>query len=60
MATMYDSLDAIKAELLNCMKCGNCQEVCPIYLEEKQKAISRGKIKLVDATLRVTWIYRRS
>jgi len=53
MATMYDSLDAVKAEILNCMKCGNCQEVCPIYLEEKKEgAVARGKIKLVDAVLK--------
>jgi glycolate oxidase iron-sulfur subunit len=53
MATMYDSLDAIKAELAKCMKCGNCQEVCPIYLEErKEGAVARGKIKLVDAVLK--------
>ena len=42
MATMYDSLDAIKAELAKCMKCGNCQEVCPIYLEERKEGLLPG------------------
>jgi len=51
--TIYDSLDAVKAELANCMKCGNCQEVCPIYIEEKKEAaVARGKIKLVEAVLK--------
>lgn len=51
--SMYDSLDFVKAELLKCMKCGNCQEVCPIYLEEKKEGtVARGKIKLVDAVLK--------
>lgn len=50
--TMYDSLDSVKAELSKCMKCGNCQEVCPIYLEEKKEGtVARGKIKLVEAVL---------
>ncbi|KJS82708.1 MAG: hypothetical protein JM58_14075 [Peptococcaceae bacterium BICA1-8] len=51
--TMYDSLDKAKAEIAKCMKCGNCQEVCPIYLEEKKEgAVARGKIKLVEAVLK--------
>jgi len=51
--TMYDSLDTVKAELAKCMKCGNCQEVCPIYLEERTEGtVARGKIKLVDAVLK--------
>lgn len=50
--TMYDSLDQVKSELANCMKCGNCQEVCPIYLEERiEGTVARGKIKLVEAVL---------
>jgi len=53
MTTMYDSLDSVKAELAKCMKCGNCQEVCPIYLEEKKEGtVARGKIKLVEAVLK--------
>ncbi|MDK2822553.1 MAG: glycolate oxidase iron-sulfur subunit [Clostridia bacterium] len=51
--TMYDSLETVKAELAKCMKCGNCQEVCPIYLEErKEGTVARGKIKLVEAVLK--------
>ncbi|MFZ5943463.1 MAG: (Fe-S)-binding protein [Bacillota bacterium] len=51
--TMYDSLDTVKEELTKCMKCGNCQEVCPIYIEKRTEgAVARGKIKLVDAVLK--------
>lgn len=52
MSTYFDSLDAVKAELAKCMKCGNCQEVCPIYIETQTEAgVARGKLKLVDALL---------
>ncbi|MZP28368.1 4Fe-4S dicluster domain-containing protein [Heliobacterium undosum] len=35
-------------ELINqCMKCGNCQAVCPLYAETMHEgAVARGKIKL--------------
>ncbi|HOP63483.1 MAG TPA: (Fe-S)-binding protein [Spirochaetota bacterium] len=50
--TIYDSIDEVREELQKCMKCGNCMEVCPIYLEERQEgAVARGKIRLVDAVL---------
>jgi glycolate oxidase iron-sulfur subunit len=52
LATVYDSLKEVKAELMKCMKCGNCQEVCPIYLEvRREPTVARGKIKLVEAVL---------
>jgi len=50
--TIYDSIDEVKDELLKCMKCGNCMEVCPVYLEErKEGSVARGKIRLIDAVL---------
>jgi glycolate oxidase iron-sulfur subunit len=34
------------------MKCGNCQEVCPIYKEIRQEVtVARGKISLVEMLL---------
>lgn len=42
----------IEDALANCMKCGNCQEVCPIYKELKvESAVARGKIALMEAVL---------
>lgn len=36
----------------NCMKCGNCMEVCPLYKELKTEAsVARGKIALLEAVL---------
>ena len=38
--------------LANCMKCGNCQAVCPIYKEVRlETAVARGKISLMQAVL---------
>lgn len=38
--------------LANCMKCGNCQAVCPIYKEiHLETAVARGKISLMQAVL---------
>ncbi|ABB13749.1 (Fe-S)-binding protein [Carboxydothermus hydrogenoformans] len=38
----------IKQEFLKCMRCGNCQAVCPIYKETKMEAeVARGKIQLI-------------
>lgn len=45
-------LAEIEDALANCMKCGNCQEVCPIYKELKtESAVARGKIALMEAVL---------
>ena len=47
--SVYNSLDSITEELQKCMKCGNCQAVCPIYKETRQEvAVARGKISLVE------------
>ena len=50
--SVYDSLDSITEELRKCMKCGNCQAVCPIYKESRQEVgAARGKISLIEFLL---------
>ncbi|WP_088189526.1 (Fe-S)-binding protein [Desulfosporosinus sp. FKA] len=50
--SVYDSLDSINEELHKCMKCGNCQAVCPIYKETRQEVgVARGKISLAEFIL---------
>lgn len=50
--SVYTSLDSVKEEMLKCLKCGNCQSVCPIYKELRHEvAVARGKIVLIE-TLR--------
>ena len=50
--SVYSSLHSIKSELLKCLKCGNCQAVCPIYKEIKHEiSVARGKIVLVETLL---------
>jgi glycolate oxidase iron-sulfur subunit len=45
-------LAEIQDAIANCMKCGNCQEVCPIYKELKiESTVARGKIALMEAVL---------
>lgn len=47
--SIYSSLDSVREELNKCMKCGNCQAVCPIYKEtRKEVAVARGKISLIE------------
>lgn len=42
----------IENELIKCMKCGNCQAVCPLYKETKSEGtVARGKIRLAEAVL---------
>lgn len=42
----------IEQETIKCMKCGNCQAVCPLYKELKsEQAVARGKVKLTEAVL---------
>ncbi|GMB00762.1 (Fe-S)-binding protein [Pelosinus sp. IPA-1] len=39
--------------LANCMKCGNCMEVCPVYKEVgKEAAVARGKLSLMEGVLK--------
>ena len=48
----YDLLETIDAEIAKCMKCGNCQAVCPIYKEDMAEwSVARGKIKLAKDLL---------
>lgn len=43
----------IEQETIKCMKCGNCQEVCPLYKETRfEGAVARGKIKLTETVLK--------
>jgi len=38
-------LSDLQDALANCMKCGNCMEVCPVYKEVgKEAAVARGKL----------------
>jgi len=42
----------LRDALANCMKCGNCMEVCPVYKEiGKETAVARGKLALMDGVL---------
>lgn len=48
----YDLLQNINEEIIKCMKCGNCQAVCPIYKETKgESGVARGKIQMAKALL---------
>lgn len=48
----YDLLPEIKRALQKCMKCGNCQAVCPLYQEKRtEAAVARGKLQLIQAVL---------
>ncbi len=48
----YNRLDPLVDEIYNCMKCGNCQEVCPVYHEQQNESTTaRGKIRLIKALL---------
>lgn len=50
--TVFDDEEALKKELIKCMKCGNCMSVCPIYsVEKKESSVARGKIALGQAVL---------
>ena len=43
-------LAQLEDDLANCMKCGNCMEVCPIYKELKTEiGVARGKLALMEA-----------
>jgi glycolate oxidase iron-sulfur subunit len=50
--SIYSKLDSVQEEIHKCMKCGNCQAVCPIYKEtRKEVGVARGKISLVELLL---------
>ncbi|MBE3587531.1 MAG: (Fe-S)-binding protein [Thermoanaerobacteraceae bacterium] len=49
---IFNGLAAVEEEIIKCMKCGNCQAVCPIYKETRREpSVARGKIKLAAALL---------
>ncbi|MBN1900716.1 (Fe-S)-binding protein [Candidatus Sumerlaeota bacterium] len=40
-------------EIVRCMKCGNCQEACPVYIVTgKESRVARGRIRLIKAVIR--------
>jgi glycolate oxidase iron-sulfur subunit len=46
LAQMFKELDD---QLVNCMRCGMCQAVCPIFAETGREAdVTRGKLALLD------------
>lgn len=53
MSAPFETMDFAREEVMKCMSCGNCQEVCPIYAETRREgSVARGKMKLVDALLK--------
>lgn len=58
MTIYYETLQNIDEEAVKCMKCGNCQEVCPIFKETlDETGVARGKIQLARALLDGTLDY---
>lgn len=50
---LFGGLPGLEEELIRCMKCGNCQAVCPLYRETlAEVSVARGKIRLAQAVLR--------
>lgn len=50
---IYDNMQAMEEEIIKCMKCGNCQAVCPVYKEvSTESGVARGKIQLAAKILR--------
>lgn len=50
--SIYTSLEAVREYVIKCMKCGNCQAVCPIFKETlREVGVARGKISLVETLL---------
>ncbi|MFZ5634782.1 MAG: (Fe-S)-binding protein [Bacillota bacterium] len=50
--SLFGGLPGLEEELVKCMKCGNCQAVCPLYRETAaEPAVARGKIRLAAAVL---------
>ena len=47
----YD-LEALRQHVSTCMRCGNCQAVCPVYKEtHREAAVARGKVAIAAALL---------
>ncbi len=46
-------LASVSDDITRCMRCGNCQAVCPIYAITRQEpAVARGKVHLAGAILK--------
>jgi len=46
LATLFKNLDD---QLVNCMRCGMCQAVCPLFRESgRETDVSRGKLALLE------------
>lgn len=46
-------LQGVEEDIIKCMKCGNCQAVCPLYRETRSEpAVARGKVQLARAVLK--------
>ncbi|MCL6612198.1 MAG: (Fe-S)-binding protein [Peptococcaceae bacterium] len=51
--SLFGGLPGLEEELIRCMKCGNCQAVCPLYRETAaEPAVARGKVQLALAVLK--------
>lgn len=49
LTLLANALMALDDRLASCMKCGMCQEVCPVYGETMMEAdVTRGKIALLE------------
>jgi glycolate oxidase iron-sulfur subunit len=50
--TGLEDFPKLREELDQCMKCGMCMSVCPVYASEKDEgAVARGKIVIAEAVL---------
>ena len=49
---MNEILKEIEEKMIRCIKCGECQAVCPVFKEEQIEGyVARGKIKLLRTIL---------
>ena len=49
---MFDVVREIESEVLRCLRCGECQEVCPVFRDGGNESfVARGKIRLMRAVL---------
>ena len=40
-------------DIVKCMKCGNCQETCPVYqITGMESRVARGRVRLIKAAMR--------
>jgi len=49
---MFEHLKEVETEIFRCLKCGECQEVCPVYRDVGNESfVARGKVRLMRAVL---------